>query len=230
MSVNQLIGLKREMSQLFNDDGTVVPVTIVELGPCTVTLVKTTKVDGYDAVQLGFGAIRLKRVSKPMRGKFKKAGIEPLRRLQEVRLDKAASSKQGDIIKATDVFKQGDWVDVIGTTKGRGFQGGVKRYGFGGGPAAHGTKFMREPGSSGTNTNIAHVRKGKRMAGHLGVEQVTVRNLLVARVDEARNLLFLRGAVPGFNGAAITVRKAKAKRFAKADRAMRKQAAAPTKG
>lgn len=226
MSVTQLIGNKREMSQLFNDDGTVVPVTIVEVGPCVVTQVKTVENDGYDAVQIGFGDIKLSRVGKPARGHFKKAGVEPRRRLQEVKLAAAATNKAGDVIKVADVFKQGDWVDVVGKNKGRGFQGGVKRHGFGGGPLAHGTKFMREPGSSGTNTNIAHVRKGKRMAGHMGCERITVRNLLVARVDEKRNLLFLRGAVPGYNGAAITVRKAKAKTYAKADRALRKAAAA----
>lgn len=225
MSVTQLLGTKREMSQLFNDDGTVVPVTIVEVGPCTVTQIKTEETDGYNAIQLGYGDIRLKRVSKPERGHFKKAGVEPRRRLKEVRLDAAPASKAGDVIKVSDVFKQGDWVDVIGISKGRGFQGGMKRHGFSGGPAAHGTKNMREPGSSGSNTNIGYVRKGKRMAGHMGVDRITVRNLLVARVDEARNLVFLRGAVPGFNGAGVTVRKAKAKRQPKADRALRKAAA-----
>ncbi|MBX3475309.1 MAG: 50S ribosomal protein L3 [Planctomycetes bacterium] len=225
MSLTQLIGTKREMSQIFNDDGTVVPVTIVEVGPCTVTQVKTSENDGYDAVQIGYGDIRLSRVSKPLKGHFKKAGVEPRRRLQEIKLSAAATQKAGDVVKVAEVFKQGDWVDVIGTSKGRGFQGGVKRHGFGGGPAAHGTKNMREPGSSGTNTNIGYVRKGKRMAGHMGVERITVRNLLVARVDGERNLIFLRGAVPGFNGAFITVRKAKAKTFAKADRALRKAAA-----
>lgn len=225
MSVTQLFGSKREMSQLFEDDGTVVPVTIVEIGPCAVTQVKTAENDGYNAVQLGTGDIRLKRVSKPLRGHFKKAGVEPRRTVREVRMAEAPTSKAGDVIKAADVFKQGDWVDVIGTSKGRGFQGGVKRHGFAGGPAAHGTKNMREPGSSGTNTAIAHVRKGKRMAGHMGVDRITVRNLLVARVDAERNLLFLRGAVPGYNGAFIAVRKAKAKRAPKADRALRKQAA-----
>jgi len=225
MSVTQLLGTKREMSQFFNDDGTVVPVTIVEVGPCTVVQVKTAENDGYDAVQIGYGDIRLSRVSKPMKGHFKKAGVEPRRRLLEQRLTVPATSKAGDVIKVADIFKQGDWIDVVGTSKGRGFQGGVKRHGFGGGPAAHGTKNMREPGSSGSNTNIGYVRKGKRMAGHMGVERITVRNLFVARVDEARNLIFVRGAVPGFNGAAVTVRKARAKTFAKADRALRKAGA-----
>ncbi|MBX3459562.1 MAG: 50S ribosomal protein L3 [Planctomycetes bacterium] len=222
MALNQLIGRKREMSQLFKDDGSVVPVTILEVGPCTVTQVKDTENDGYFAVQIGFGDIKLSSVRKPQKGHYKKAGVEPRRRLREVRLEKAAELKAGDVVKVSDVFKEGEWVDVCGTTKGRGYQGGIKRHGFNSGPRGHGTKNMREPGSVGTNTAIAHVLKGKRMPGHLGVEKVTVRNLLVARVDDTRNLLYVRGAVPGYNGADIVVRKAKAKRFAKADRALRK--------
>jgi large subunit ribosomal protein L3 len=222
MSVPMLIGRKREMSQLFKDDGTVVPVTILEIGPCTVAQVKTVENDGYEAVQLGFGDIRLRRVSKPVKGHWKKAGAEPRRRTREARLDKPAEVKAGDVLKVGDVFKEGDWVDIVGTSKGRGFQGGMKRHGFKGGHASHGNKNVREPGSSGTNTNIAHVLKGKRMAGHMGVDRITVRNLQVARVDGERNLLYVRGAVPGYNGADIEVRKATAKRFAKADRALRK--------
>lgn len=225
MSVNQLLGTKREMSQVFRDDGTVVPVTILEVGPCPVTQVKTAETDGYFAVQLGYGAIKQSSVKKPMKGHFKKAGTEPRHRLREVRLTAAPTVKTGDVVKVTDVFKEGDWVDVIGLTKGRGYQGGVKRHGFLGGPEGHGTKFMREPGSSGTNTSVAHVLPGKRMAGHYGVERKTVRNLLVAKVNDKDNLLYVRGAVPGFYGAWIQVRKAKAKRMPKPDRALRKQAA-----
>jgi large subunit ribosomal protein L3 len=222
MPVNTLIGTKREMSQIFKDDGTVVPVTILEVGPCTVAQVKTADNDGYDAIQIGFGDIRLNRVSKPLKGHWKKAGAEPRRRLREVRLDKAAEHKAGDVIKVSDVFKEGDVIDVSGATKGRGYQGGVKRHGFRGGHQSHGTKNMREPGSSGTNTNIGHVLKGKRMAGHMGTNKVTVRNLVIARVDAERNLLYVSGAVPGYNGGAVTVRQAKARRIKKADRALRK--------
>jgi large subunit ribosomal protein L3 len=222
MSVKMLLGTKREMSQFFRKDGTVVPVTILEVGPCTVAQIKNAKDDGYDAVQLGFGDIKLNRVSKPLKGHWKKAGAEPRRRLREVRLDKAAEHKAGDVIKVADVFKEGDVVDVIGRSKGRGYQGGVKRHGFLGGHQSHGTKNMREPGSSGTNTAVGHVLKGKRMAGHMGTNQVTVRNLVVARIDVQRNLLFVNGAVPGFNGGEITVRQARAKRIKKADRALRK--------
>jgi len=222
MSVNTLLGTKREMSQIFRKDGQVVPVTILEVGPCTVAQVKTTKPDGYFAVQLGYGDIRLNRVKKPLKGHWKKAGAEPRRRLQEVRLSAEPTHKAGDVIKVSDVFKEGDVIDVTGRTKGRGYQGGVKRHGFKGGHQSHGTKNMREPGSSGTNTNIAHVLKGKRMAGHMGTNRVTVRNLVIARIDAERNLLYVNGAVPGYNGGAIEVRQAKARRIKKADRALRK--------
>jgi large subunit ribosomal protein L3 len=223
MSVKTLLGTKREMSQFFRQDGTIVPVTILEVGPCTVAQVKTTDNDGYDAVQIGYGDIKLNRVKKPLKGHWKKAGAEPRRRLREVRLSAAATQKPGDVIKVADVFKEGDFVDVSGLTKGRGYQGGIKRHGFKGSlSSSHGSKNVREPGSSGTNTAVGHVLKGKRMAGHYGVEKVTVRNLLVARVDAAKNLLFVNGAVPGFNGAEILICQAKAKRPKKADRALRK--------
>jgi large subunit ribosomal protein L3 len=222
MSITALIGRKREMSQIFKDDGTIVPVTILEVGPCTVAQVKNGETDGYDAVQIGFGDIRLNRVSKPVKGHWKKADAEPRRRSKEVRLAQATELKAGEVLKVADVFKEGDWVDVIGRSKGRGFQGGIKRHNFNSGPRAHGTKNVREPGSTGSNTTIARVLKGKRMPGRLGNDRITVRNLLVARVDAERNLLYVRGAVPGFNGADIEVRIAKAKRQAKEDRALRK--------
>lgn len=222
MSVNKLLGLKREMSQVFKEDGTVVPVTILQVGPCTVAQVKTVDNDGYDAVQLGFGDIKLSRVRKPQRGHWKNAGAEPRRRLRETPADEGAELKPGDVIKVGDVFKEGDWIDVIGRTKGRGFQGGIKRHGFNSGPRSHGTKNTREMGSTGAATTMANVQKGTRMPGHMGTNRVTVRNLLVARVDEERNLLYVRGAVPGYNGTELEVRKAKAKRLAREDRALRK--------
>jgi large subunit ribosomal protein L3 len=222
MSVSKLLGKKREMSQIFKDDGELVPVTILEVGPCTVAQVKTEETDGYSAVQLGFGEIKLNRVSKPVKGHWKKAGAEPRRRIGEARSEQAVELKAGDVVKVADVFNEGDFVDVIGRSKGRGFQGGIKRHGFNSGPRAHGTKNTREMGSIGSATTMARVQKGTRMPGHMGTNRVTVRNLLVARVDSERNLLYVRGAVPGFNGAEITVRKAKAKRAKKADRALRK--------
>jgi len=222
MSVKLLLGKKREMSQIFNEDGTVIPVTILEVGPCTVAQVKTDETDGYNAVQLGFGDIKLTRVSKPLKGHWKKAESEPRRRLKEARLDAAPELKAGDVVKIGDVFADGDFVDVIGKTKGRGLQGGIKRHGFNSGPRAHGTKNTREMGSTGAATTMARVLKGTRMPGQMGNKRITVRNLKVARVDGENNLLYVAGAVPGFNGAEIVVRKAKAKRQAKADRALRK--------
>ncbi|MBZ0137829.1 MAG: 50S ribosomal protein L3 [Planctomycetes bacterium] len=222
MSVNRLLGKKREMSQIFKDDGELIPVTILEVGPCTVAQVKNEETDGYNAVQLGFGDIKLNRVSKPVKGHWKSAGAEPRRTIRESRLTEPTELKPGDVVKVADVFKEGDFIDVIGKTKGRGFQGGIRRHGFNSGPRAHGTKNTREMGSIGSATTMARVQKGTRMPGHMGTNQVTVRNLLVARIDSERNLLYVRGAVPGFNGAEILVRKAKAKRAKKEDRALRK--------
>jgi large subunit ribosomal protein L3 len=220
--LNALIGLKREMSQIFREDGTVVPVTILEIGPCVVSQVKNDETDGYDGVQLGFGEVRLKSVKKPLRGHWKAAGTEPRRRLKEVRLTAPTELKAGDELKVADVFVEGDFVDVVGTSKGRGFQGGIKRHGFSSGPRSHGSKNMREIGSTGSATTMARVQKGKKMPGQMGNKRITVRNLKVARVDAERNLLYVRGAVPGFNGADVVVRIAKAKRQARADRALRK--------
>jgi len=226
MPITAMMAVKREMSQLFKDTGEVMPVTILSVEPATVVQVRTVENDGYSAAQIGTGKIALKNVTKPLVGHFKKAQVEPKRLLHEVPLAKDSKAKTGDVIKVSDVFKAGDWVDVVGISKGRGYQGGVKRHGFKGGPAAHGTKFMREPGSSGTNTSVAHVLPGKRMAGHMGVERKTVRNLLVAKVNEKDGLIYVRGAVPGFAGNFVEVRKARAKRARKVDRTIRKQAAA----
>jgi large subunit ribosomal protein L3 len=220
--LSMLLGRKREMSQIFREDGTVVPVTILEVGPCVVAQVKTQENDGYFGVQIGFGDVRLKSVKKPVRGHWQKIGEKPRRKLREVRLDKETELKSGEELKVSDVFTEGDWIDVIGTSKGRGFQGGIKRHGFNSGPRSHGTKNTREPGSTGSATTMARVQKGKRMPGHMGNARVTVRNLQVARVDAERNLLYVRGAVPGFNGADVVVRQAKAKRMPKPDPALRK--------
>ena len=222
MTLKMLLGTKREMSQIFKDDGTVVPVTILEVGPCTVGQIKTEENDGYIGVQLGFGDIKLNRVKKPMKGHWKEIGAEPRRRIREVRLETAPELKSGDVLKVADVFKEGDFVDVIGRSKGRGFQGGIRRHGFNSGPRGHGSKNARESGSIGAATTMARVLKGTRMAGHMGTNRVTVRNLVVARVDAERNLLYVNGAVPGHNGGGIEVRQAKAKRAKKADRALRK--------
>lgn len=205
--VKALIGTKREMSQVFTGDGRLVPVTIVEAGPCTVTQVKTTSSkDGYNAYQLAFGD-KQKNVSKPLAGHYKKAGIAAKRVLREVAFKGEPAHKIGDVV-TVEAFKAGDLVDVTGTTKGRGFQGGVKRWGFAGGPAAHGSKFTREGGSVGRNTTPAHVLPGKRMAGHLGVERVTTRNLRVVQIDKDNNLLFIQGSVPGFSNGDVFIKEA----------------------
>lgn len=222
MTVNMMLGHKREMSQIFQDDGTVVPVTILEVGPCTVAQVKTEENDGYSAVQLGFGDIKQSRVKKPQRGHWGKAGAEARRTLRESRVAGDIELKAGDQVKVADVFNEGDWVDVTGRTKGRGFQGGIKRHGFNSGPRSHGTKNTREMGSTGAATTMAYVQKGTRMPGQMGTNRVTVRNIRVARVDAERNLLYLRGAVPGHPGTIIEVRRAKAKRTPREDRALRK--------
>ena len=202
-----LIGKKREMSQIFNDQGAVVPVTIIEAGPCAVTQVKRADgPDGYNAYQIS-GIERSKNVPKPQLGHFKKAGVKPAFSMREVRFEGEPALKVGDAI-TVEAFAVGEMVDVQGHTKGRGFAGGIKRHGFSGGPGAHGTKFMREGGSVGQNTSPSHIWPGKRMAGHLGNEKVTARNLLIVKVDKERNLLYVRGAVPGHPEAEVFVRPA----------------------
>lgn len=206
--VKALLGKKREMSQIWSEDGQVIPVTILELGPCAVTQVKTESgKDGYNAYQLAWGDRREKNVPKPQMGHLKAAGAGPLRRVKEYRFDGEPQVEVGDKL-TVEVFEVGDMVDVQGTSKGRGFQGGIKRHGFKSGPRAHGTKNTREPGSTGNATTPGRVWKGKRMPGHYGAASVTVRNLEVVKVDPERNLVYLRGAVPGHNEADVFVREA----------------------
>jgi len=208
MTVKALLGRKREMSQVFTADGKVVPVTIVEAGPCPVVQVKSTETkDGYSAYQIGFDDARAKVVAKPQLGHFQKANVGPKRVLREVRFDGEAALKVGDVITVAS-FTEGELVDVIGTTKGRGFQGGIKRHNFKAGPRGHGTKNTREPGSVGTNTTPGRILKGKRMPGHYGATRVTTRNLKVVKVDTEKHLLFIQGAVPGHNNGDVFVRAA----------------------
>jgi len=203
-----LLGKKKEMSQIWDENGTIVPVTIVEAGPCPVTQVKTTATkDGYNAYQIAWGERREKNVAKPQLGHLKAAGAAPMGRFKEFRFEGEPELNVGDTV-TVEVFEVGDLVDVQGTSKGRGFQGGIKRHGFTSGPRAHGTKNTREPGSTGNATTPGRVWKGKRMPGHYGAETVTVRNLMVVKVDKERNLIYLRGAVPGHNEAHLTVREA----------------------
>jgi large subunit ribosomal protein L3 len=205
--VNGLIAKKIGMTQLLQDDGTMVPVTIVQAGPCVVVQKKTALKDGYDAIQLGFVEfIKPKNVNKPMGGHFKKANAAPVRVLREMRTEGEAAMNPGDKVMV-DMFNANEKVHVVGTSKGRGFAGFVKRHHFGGGRASHGSMFHRAPGSIGASAYPSRVLKGMRMAGHLGAARITVQNIQVARVDQENNLLYLRGAVPGPNGGYLVVEK-----------------------
>jgi large subunit ribosomal protein L3 len=205
-----ILGRKRGMTQFFREDGTLVGVTVVEAGPCVVAQVRTKEKDGYHAVQLGFEDVADKRINKPQRGEFKKLGVAPKRFLREERLGGPPQVAVGDLVKV-DAFKQGDMVDVVGTTKGRGFAGTIKRHGFHRGPETHGSMNVRAPGSIASR-RIGKLPKGKRMAGHYGVERCTSKNLEVVRIDTERNLLFIAGAVPGHNDGFVMVQSAKTAR------------------
>lgn len=208
MSVHTLIGRKEGMTQLFDEDGRVVPVTVLTVGPCSVVQVKSEATDGYHAVQIGFAPKSRKRTTKPLAGHFRAAGLEPLRVLREVRLDAPAEVEVGASISCEEVFQEGRAVDVIGTSKGRGYAGTIKRWGFGRGPTSHGSKNVREPGSTGMHTWPARVFKGKRMAGQYGNKRRTVKNLEVVKVEAGDHRVYVRGAVPGPTGGTILVRRA----------------------
>ncbi|MGH2730576.1 MAG: 50S ribosomal protein L3 [Actinomycetota bacterium] len=204
--VKGILGRKVGMTQVFDEAGHAVPVTVVEAGPCRVAQVKTIETDGYTAIQLAFGAP--KRANKPLTGHYSKAGIDPGRHLVELRLDELGDYATGTEIKA-DVFEAGEFVDVIGVTKGKGFAGPMKRHNFKGLSASHGTERKhRSPGAIGACATPARVFKGVRMAGHLGHRRVTTLNLKVITADPERNLLLLRGAVPGPRGGLVMVRSA----------------------
>ena len=201
-----IIGKKIGMTQIFTPEGKLVPVTVVEAGPCPVVQKKTPEVDGYSAVQVGFGVKKAKRVTKPEKGHFAKSGVEPSRVLKEFKLDNAADMNLGDVIKA-DVFAEGDKVDVTGTSKGHGYAGTVKRFGTHRGPMAHGSKYHRGPGSLGACSTPSKVMKGKKLPGHMGVDKVTALNLEVVRIDAERNLLLIKGAVPGPKKGLVTIKE-----------------------
>ena len=211
--ISGIIGRKVGMTQLFAEDGTVTPVTVIKAGPCVVIQTKSAAGrDGYNAVQLGFvedKPVRLKNVSKPLRGHFEKTGggTPPTRVLREFRQVGEPDAAIGDQIKV-DVFADGDKIDVVGKSKGRGFAGTIKRHNFKRGPESHGSMNVRAPGSIGQSAYPSRVIKGTRSSGHMGDERVTVQNLTVARVDVENNLLMVRGAVPGPNGGLVIVKKA----------------------
>jgi large subunit ribosomal protein L3 len=205
-----LLGRKVGMTQVFSEDGSHVPVTVIQAGPCTVLGVRTRDAHGYDALQLGFEA-KKKNVKKPEAGHFKKLDVDPLRVIRELRLDKAAAEKLGDYQVGqhltVEMFTPGEIVDVVGVTKGKGFQGGVKRHGWYGGDATHGSMFHRAPGSIGASSDPSRVFPGHRLPGRMGGDQRTVLNLSVVRVLPEQNLVLVRGAVPGAIGGLVLVRK-----------------------
>lgn len=200
-----ILGKKIGMTQVFCEDGTMVPVTVVMAGPCPVTQIKTVDHDGYDAVQMAFMPVREKLITKPQMGHLKKAGVEAHRYVKEFRLDDCSQYEVGNVIKA-DVFEKGSHVDVTGISKGKGFEGNIKRWNQARGRKTHGSHSYRVAGSLGACTYPGEVFRTKRLPGHMGSETVTVQNLEVARVDAARNLLLIKGAIPGAKGTMVTVK------------------------
>jgi len=203
-----ILGKKLGMSQFFDDEGRSIPVTLIEAGPCRITQLKSDATDGYCAVQVGFGEIRSKLVNKPAQGHLTRSGEEPLRHLREYRVDRVDDLELGSQI-TVEAFEAGQKVDVSGDTIGRGFAGYQKRHGFSRGPMSHGSKNHREPGSTGAGTTPGRVYPGKRMAGRYGGKQITTRGLTILKVDSERNLLVVKGSVPGKPGALLDIRPAK---------------------
>ena len=206
-----LLGKKLGMTQVFSDNDRLIPVTVIEVGPCVVTQVKTEENDGYMAIQIGYEDIEERKVTKPLQGHFAKAKVAPKRYLAEVRLDEPTEYELGDMITA-EIFSAGEKADVIGISKGKGFQGVMKRHGFGGGPGGHGSHFHRAPGSIGAAAFPSRVPKGRRMAGHMGSDRVTSMNLEIVKVDPEQNIVLLKGAVPGAKGSLIMIRESNKKK------------------
>jgi large subunit ribosomal protein L3 len=199
-----IVGTKLGVTQVFDAEGKAVPVTVIQAGPCAVTQIKTEETDGYTAIQVGYGEVKPKALNKPLLGHLAKSGTGPVRHLQEYRVENPGDYQLGQEIKA-DIFSAGEIVDAIGTSIGRGFAGYQKRHNFKRGPMSHGSKNHRLPGSVGAGTTPGRVYPGKRMAGRLGGKQITVRKLTVVRVDAERNLLLVKGAVPGKRGALLNI-------------------------
>ena len=202
-----ILGTKLGMTQVFDEQRRAIPVTVVQVGPCTVTQIKTAETDGYQAIQLGYGEVKAKSLNKPELGHLAKTNTGPLRHLKEYRLQNPGDFEPGQQIKA-DLFEVGQIVDVTGTSIGKGFSGYHKRHNFGRGPMSHGSKNHREPGSTGAGTTPGRVYPGKRMAGRMGNCQVTIRKLEVIRVDAERNFILIKGALPGKPGAIVNIRPA----------------------
>ena len=200
-----IIGRKIGMTQVFDETGKVIPVTVIEAGPCVVAQVKTVETDGYNAIQLGFGEVKAKKVNKPKAGHFAKAKLEAKKHLREFRLCDVSNIKVGDEMKA-DIFAVGEKVDIQGTTKGKGFQGVIKRHGQHRGPMGHGSMYHRRPGSMGSTSTPGRVFKGKKLQGHMGVQTVTIQNLDVVKVDMDKNAILVKGSVPGPKGAILKIK------------------------
>lgn len=199
-----ILGKKVGMTQIFDENGRAIPVTVVEAGPCTVVQVKTKDADGYEAIQLGFGEVKEKKLIKPTKGHFTKANVTPKKHLREFRLEEI-SYNVGDEIKA-DIFTAGESVDVTGTSKGKGFQGVIKRHGQSRGPMGHGSMYHRRPGSMGPTSTPGRVFKGKKLPGHMGSQTITIQNLEVVRVDLDKNVILVKGSVPGAKGAILKLK------------------------
>ena len=206
-----LIGRKLGMTQVFSEDGVAIPVTAIEMGPCVVIQKKTREIDGYDAVQLGFGQKKQKSITKPIQGHLKKAGSGFFRVLKEFRMMAPEDYEEGQELKA-DIFEVGDYVDIVGMSKGRGFAGVIKRYGFKGGKATHGSMFHRAPGSLGASAYPSRVFKGKKLPGHMGNKRETIQNLVVVGVKPDKNLILVRGSVPGSRNGIVLVKSSIKKR------------------
>ena len=205
--IQTILGTKLGMTQIFDENNVLVPVTVVGAGPCPIIQVKTTENDGYNAVQLGYGSTKEHRLNKASLGHLKKAGQEPLNRLSEVRFDHDVECKPGDVV-TVEAFEDGQMVDVIGVTKGKGFQGVVKRFRVKGGPASHGSMFHRRIGSVGMRQTPGRVFKNQKMPGQMGSKQRTVQNLRIVKIDAEKNILLVRGALPGSIGSTVVVRAA----------------------
>lgn len=201
-----IIAKKIGMTQIFAENGILIPVTVLEAGPCVVTQKKTIENDGYEAIQVGFGEVKEKKVNKPLKGHFDKAGVSATKLLKEFKLENASEYELGALIKA-DTFAVGDKIDVSGVSKGKGFQGAIKRHNQHRGPMAHGSKYHRGVGSLSSATTPGKVKKGKKMPGHMGAENVTIQNLEVVRVDAEKNLLLVKGAVPGNKGSILVIKE-----------------------
>ena len=200
-----IIGKKVGMTQIFDENGRVIPVTVVEAGPCVVVKKKTVETDGYDAIQVGFGELREKLVNKPRKGHFAKAGVSLRRTLKEFRMEDIANYNVGDEIKV-DTFEIGDKVDVSGVSKGKGFQGTIKRWNASRGPMSHGSKFHRAPGSMGAASDPSRTFKNKRMPGHMGAKNTTVLNLEVVKIMPEKNIILIKGGIPGPNKGTVVIR------------------------